>query len=129
MLRQYINRHLQQKPFPCSKYMGERWRKNRNQLAKKLNDPQLKTATMRNLRHRFATMKYDQTKDILLIKQLLGHKKLETTMFYTQLITFNENEEYTCKAATNIEEATELIESGFQYVTEMDGIRLFRKRK
>jgi integrase len=109
--------------------MGERWRKTRNRLATKLNEPQLKTATMPNLRHRFATMKYDQTKDILLIKQLLGHKKLETTMFYTQLITFNENEEYTCKTATNIKEAAELIEAGFQYVTEMDGLKLFRKRK
>jgi integrase len=129
MLRTYLSRHPQQNPFPNSKYMGERWRKNRNRLATKLNDPQLKTATMRNLRHRFATMKYDQTKDSLLIKQLLGHKKLETTMFYTQLITFNENEEYTCKTASNIKEATDLIENGFQYITEMDGIKLFRKRK
>ena len=129
MLRQYLSRHPQQSPFPCSKYMGERWRKNRNQLAKKLNDTQLKTATMRNLRHRFATMKYDQTKDILLIKQLLGHKKLETTMFYTQLITFNESEEYTCKTATNIKEATELLEHGFTYVQDIDGIKLYRKRK
>jgi integrase len=129
MLRQYLAKHQEQTPFPCSRNMGERWRKTRNRLATKLNEPQLKTATMRNLRHRFATMKYDQTKDILLIKQLLGHKKLETTMFYTQLITFNENEEYTCKTATNIKEAAELIEAGFQYVTEMDGLKLFRKRK
>jgi regulatory protein YycH of two-component signal transduction system YycFG len=74
-------------------------------------------------------MKYDQTKDILLLKQLLGHKKLETTMFYVQLIVHDNEEEYTVKTATNIKEAADLIEKGFQYVTEMDGLKLFRKRK
>lgn len=83
---------------------------------------------MRNLRHHFATLKYDQTKDVLLVKQLLGHKKIETTMFYTQLITFTEEDEYTVKTATNVKEATDLIEHGFQYVTEMEGIKLFKKR-
>jgi len=28
-----------------------------------------------------------------------------------------------------VEEAKALIESGFEYVTEMDGVKLFRKRK
>jgi hypothetical protein len=74
-------------------------------------------------------MTYDKTKDILLVKQLLGHKKLETTMFYTQLVTINTEEEYTCRTATNIKEATELIEAGFQYITDIDGFKLFRKRK
>jgi len=29
----------------------------------------------------------------------------------------------------NLEEAKALIESGFEYVTEVDGVKLFRKRK
>jgi hypothetical protein len=61
--------------------------------------------------------------------QKLGHKKIETTMLYTQLVSFNEEEEYTCKTATNIREATDLIEHGFTYITDMDGIKLFKKRK
>jgi hypothetical protein len=48
---------------------------------------------------------------------------------WKQLITFNEEDEYTVKTATNIKEATALIESCFQYVTEMDGTKLFRKSK
>lgn len=36
---------------------------------------------------------------------------------------------YTCKTATNIKEATQLIENGFEYITEIDEIKLFRKRK
>jgi hypothetical protein len=29
----------------------------------------------------------------------------------------------------NIEEATALIEAGFEYVTDVDGVKLFRKRE
>jgi hypothetical protein len=36
---------------------------------------------------------------------------------------------YICKIAKNLKEAIELIEAGFQYVTEMDGCKLFRKPK
>jgi hypothetical protein len=61
--------------------------------------------------------------------QKLGHKKINTTMFYTQLVTANDEEEFTCKVAHDIKEATALIEAGFQYVTEMDGLKLFKKRK
>ena len=84
---------------------------------------------MRNLRHYCATSLYDKTKDILLVMQKLGHKKIETTMFYNQLISFSEEEEYTCKAAANAKEAMNLIETGFQYVTTIEGIQLFKKHK
>jgi hypothetical protein len=40
-----------------------------------------------------------------------------------------QNTEYIVKTATNIQEATQLIENGFEYITEMDGTKLFRKRK
>jgi integrase len=130
MLRMYLAKYTANNPFPTSKNMGEYWRKTRNRLATKLNEPQLRNIPMRNLRHHFATMKYDQTKDILLVKQLLGHKKIETTMFYTQLIAYNNNDdEYTVRTATNIKEATDLLEHGFTYIQDIDGIKLYRKRK
>jgi hypothetical protein len=40
-----------------------------------------------------------------------------------------ENEDFICKAASSIKEATELIEAGFDYVCEMANVKLFRKRK
>jgi site-specific recombinase XerD len=129
LLRTYLTKYTGQQPFPKARRMGEQWRRARNRLAKKLNDPQLKAIPLRNLRHHFATLKYDQTKDILLVKQLLGHKKLETTMFYTQLVTYTEEDEYTVKTATNIKEATDLLEHGFTYIQDIDGIKLYRKRK
>jgi hypothetical protein len=60
----------------------------------------------------------------------MGHKHSNTTDIYVHILdNGEEEEEYTCKTATNIEEATDLIEAGFQYITEMEGIKLFRKRK
>ena len=129
MLREYLAEFTQDKPFPSSRSMGEIWRRTRNRLAKKLNQPELKNIPMRNLRHHFATTKYDQTKDILLLKSLLGHKKLETTMFYVQLIVHDNEEEYTVKAAQTKEEIIALAESGFAKFDEIDGIHLYRKRK
>ena len=73
-------------------------------------------------------MTYYKTKDILYVKQQLGHKKLETTLIYTRLVNFGE-EEYTCRVAKTLDEAAQLIEQGFEYVTEMEGTKIFRKRK
>jgi len=39
------------------------------------------------------------------------------------------DEEYTVAGATTANEATKLIEAGFQHVTTIEGIQLFRKRK
>lgn len=50
-------------------------------------------------------------------------------MKYTQLVHFNDPEEFTCKVARTLEEAKELVGAGFKYVTDMDEAKLFRKRK
>jgi integrase len=129
MLRQYLIEHASKTPFPNSEYMGKIWRRTRNKLAAKLQQPELRKVPLRNLRHKFATQTYDKTKDMFYTMQQMGHSKYETTLFYAQLLHFENEEEYTVKVAQNIKEAIELIEHGFQYVTEMDGVKLFKKRK
>jgi len=47
----------------------------------------------------------------------------------TQLLALPQNEEYICKAAKTVEEATQLIEAGFQHVTDIVDTKLFRKLK
>jgi hypothetical protein len=37
--------------------------------------------------------------------------------------------EFVCKAPSNVEEAKALVEGGFDYVTDIDNVKLFRKRK
>jgi hypothetical protein len=64
----------------------------------------------------------------LLVKQSLGHKQIENTLIYTQLINLNEDE-WICKGATTKEEAIKLVEAGFEFVTEIDNAKLFKKRK
>jgi integrase len=108
---------------------GKWFRHYRNKTAEKLQDPSIKAIRLYDLRHYFATMTYHKTRDILFTKQQMGHRKIETTLIYTQLLQFDRDENYTCKVAQNIQQATDLIENGFEYVTEMDGLQLFRKRK
>jgi len=74
-------------------------------------------------------MEYHKTKDILHVKALLGHKKIDSTLMYTQLIKFENEDDFICGIAKTVEEAKALIEVGFEYVTEIDGVKLFRKRK
>jgi hypothetical protein len=40
-----------------------------------------------------------------------------------------ESDEYCCKVAKTVDEASQLVEAGYEYVTEIDGSKLFRKRK
>jgi len=108
---------------------GKWFRYYRNRTAEKMQNPNMKTIKLYDLRHYFATTLYHKTKDILFVKQQMGHKKIETTLVYTQLLQFDQDENYTCKVAKNQTEITQLIESGFEYVTEMDGLKYFRKRK
>jgi len=103
--------------------------RQRRRLAKKLQNPRLEKITFHTLRHFYATMLYHKTKDILYVKQMLGHRSIQSTLIYTQLVDFENPEEYTCRIAENLEEARELIEAGFQYVTDIENKKLFRKRK
>jgi integrase len=107
---------------------GKFYRIVRNRLAKKLQDPTIGTIRLYDFRHYFVTMLYHKTRDILYTKQQMGHCEIKTTLIYTQLLNLNEDE-WTCKTASNVNEATSLIEAGFEYITEIDELKLFRKRK
>ena len=100
----------------------------RKRIAEKLRNPRLNRITFRTLRHWKATKEYHKTKDILHVMKILGHKSIKNTLIYTQLINV-EGDEYTSKVAWNLEEARKLMEAGFDYITDMDGAKLFRKRK
>jgi len=39
------------------------------------------------------------------------------------------NEKYICKVAKTVKEAKERVEAGFEYVTDMDNLKLFKKMK
>ncbi len=131
MLKEYLGKHdfnLNDNIFPKVRTMRSAYTKLRRRTAKKLKKPQLLKISLYSFRHYFATMLYHKTKDILHVKQQLGHKRLENTLIYTHLINFEEDE-FHARTAKTIEEACKLVESGFEYVTEMEGVKLFRKPK
>ena len=105
------------------------YEKSRKGLAKRLSNPRLNQVMLHTFRHWFATKTYWKTKNILFTQKLLGHKSLSSTLVYIQLVDWKNSDEYTCKMAKSIQEASSLIESGFDYIVELDGVKLFRKRK
>jgi len=107
---------------------SSQYRTLRNKLAIKLKDPSIQTIRLYDFRHYFCTKKLYDINNPYTVMVLMGHKKLQTTQKYMHLLNFGD-EEYTVAGATTANEATKLIETGFQYVTTIEGIQLFRKRK
>lgn len=105
----------------------------RKRIARKLGNPRLLKATFHTLRHWKATTEYHKTKDILNVMKALGHKAIQSTLIYIDLekATFGSpiDEEYTVRVAETLDEACDLLEAGFGYVTDMDGAKIFRRRK
>lgn len=60
---------------------------------------------------------------------MLEDKSIANTLIYTQLIEFEDDDEYCSATANNVEEAKKLIEAGFEYVCNHNETMLFRKRK
>jgi integrase len=100
----------------------------RKRVANKLQNSRIMQIHFHTLRHWRATMEYHKTKDILHVMNLLGHRNIESTLVYTQLIGF-EGDEYHSAVTKSIEEARKLLETGFEYVCQKDDLMLFRKRK
>jgi hypothetical protein len=77
-------------------------------------------------------MEYHKTKDILHVKRILGHKSVQNTMIYINLeaaLYQIRSDQFTVRVAQTLDEACKLVEAGFSYVTDMDGDKIFRKRK
>jgi integrase len=105
----------------------------RRRLAFKLQNPRLLEIHFHTLRHWKATMEYHYTKDIMHVKQFLGHREIDNTMLYIQLdqnlFSNLPDDSFIIRAAHTIEEATKLGEVGFEPYVIMEGVQLFRKRK
>jgi integrase/recombinase XerD len=113
---------------PRSLSMKEGFQVARKRLAATLHNPRFKQIHLHTFRHWKATMEYHKTKDLLHVMKMLGHRNIQSTLVYTRLINF-ESDEYHAATAKTLEDAKQLIESGFEYVCDMEDYKLFRKRK
>ncbi len=117
------------KTFSCShRHFTRTFRLQRAKIAIKLKNDRIHKIHFHTLRHWKATMEYAKTKDILHVMKMLGHKNIQNTLLYTQLISF-ENDEYHSATAKTVEDAQKLIEAGFEYVCEFSDVKIFRRRK
>lgn len=131
MLKEYVGKYnlgLNDMIFATVKTMRGEFRNIKHRTAEKLQRPELLRISLYSFRHFFCTILYHKTKDILYVQRKMGHRNLKNTLIYTHLVNFK-SDEYTVRVAETIEEACKLIEGGFEYVTEMDGNKIFRKRK
>ena len=105
----------------------------RARQAYKLNNPRLLKISFHSLRHLKGTTEYHRTHDILHVQNLLGHRTIKSTMHYINLeaALYHSGiaDDVHVKVAATLEEACKLLETGFEYVTDIDGKKLFRKRK
>ena len=109
------------------------YQRSRNKIAFKLANPRLKQVHFHTLRHWKATMECHYTKDILHVKEFLGHREINNTLIYISLdkALFQNlpNDDFTIRVVHNAEEAAELGKLGFEPFDVVDNVRLYRKRK
>jgi len=127
-------------PKKCDRVFGKSnktdkshsYQRQRIWLSKKLSNPRLQKITFHTFRHWKATIEYHKTKDIVHVQRLLGHRNIQNTLRYInmeQAIFKDSIDQFHVKVANSLDDACKLLEVGYEYVTEMDGKKLFRKRK
>jgi integrase len=102
--------------------------KQRAKIALRLGNPRIRRISFKTLRHYGGTLEYARTKDLLYVKERLGHRSLTSTIKYIHLLPLD-SDEWICKVASTKQEHTELIEEGFTFVSKQGEEWYFRKRK
>jgi len=100
----------------------------RKRIANKLKNPRIDRITLHTLRHFYGTMEYHKTKDILYVQERLGHRSITSTLICIHLVSF-EGDDYHVRTAKSLKEDEELLKAGFEYVTERNDVKIYRKRK
>jgi len=104
----------------------------RKAVAQKLNNPRLQRITFHTLRHWKGTMEFIDKKDIMHVKQILGHKTVTSTEIYINLaeaLYLQPNDKFVCKIAHNEKEELELVEAGFTHVNNRGDLAFYKKHK
>jgi integrase len=105
----------------------------RKRKAQQLANPKLMLIHFHTFRHWKATTEQHRTKDPWHVKMILGHKSIQSTENYIHLEQMmydgESNDQFTVKVADTMDDAIKLMEVGFEFHAEIEGHKLFRKRK
>ena len=108
---------------------GEHFIRLRNRLARTLKDPQYASIRLYDLRHAYVTTQLRRTQNTEIVRQIMGHKRLDTTQKYLHLLA-STNGEWIVEGTQDKERAKQLLTEDFTYqLTTPDGTMLFRKPK
>ncbi len=102
--------------------------KQRRKIADKFQNLRILSISFHTFRHWKAATEYYKTKGIPHVMRLLGHKNINNTLIYTQLVDFCDDD-YISRVAIDLQELCQIIEAGLKYVTDMDGVKVLRKCK
>ncbi|MGD0405672.1 MAG: tyrosine-type recombinase/integrase [Candidatus Bathyarchaeia archaeon] len=101
----------------------------RNRLAEKLKDPTIKAIRLYDLRHYYITKQLRKIQNAEFVRQIVGHKNLNTTQKYFHLLA-NTNGEWIVEETSDTNRAKQLLAQDFIFVTKApDGTMLFKKAK
>ena len=134
-LKAYISKNNiqpKQKLFPITSHsFSHIYQVARNRLAKKFNDPTINQIRLYDFRHYFGTTTIQKTGSTPLTAYYLGHKDWKNTKVYVDINTVLSSieQDYVTATAKTVDECCKLIEQGFTKADEVDGIKIYKKRK
>ena len=106
--------------------------RQRAKLAAKWQQPNIKKIHFHTFRHLRGTLDIHNHVPLFEVKTRLGHRCISNTEKYVhwnQQLYHERNDRYNFAAASTIEQVQPLIENGFEYVCDLEGMKLFRKPK
>jgi len=117
---------------PNPRALHSSFRLQRHKLAAKLGRPQLLKIHFHTFRHVRGTMDVHNHIPLYEVKENLGHKCITNTekyIHFNRQLFHEKSDRYHFAAVSTVEDAGKLIENGYEYVTDMEGTKLFRKAK
>jgi site-specific recombinase XerD len=112
-----------------SKAYADSYRRTRNRLAEKMKDVSIRTIRLYDLRHYYVTKQLRKCQNAEIVRQIVGHKRLDTTQKYMHL-TANTNTDLIVEQTNDRKRAAELTLAEFKYeYTTPDGYMTFTKPK
>ena len=128
-----LKRRKDEKIFSSVVSLRSNFNISRNRLAEKNGTPNFLKIHFHTFRHWKATTELHNYHDRERVQIILGHKSADSTETYVhidKMLYLNSGtDQFVCKVADTLEDALKLIEVGYEYHIEIEGHKVFRKRK
>lgn len=127
------NMKRQENIFASADDMRTSFYLQKRRIVRRQANPHLMKIHFHTFRHWKATAEQHRTKDPWHVKMILGHKSIKSTETYIHIEKMMYEDEaddkFITKVSDTVEEAVKLMEVGFEYHAEVEGHKLWRKRR